>query len=1230
MFQFSDPRGLRQRSFLLALSVGLGLSQVASYSAAGLATASVVGCKRLEESSRPITGGDLPSSPLPVLEQPPISLAQASGKPVTGGPLEAPLSLSDPDGQDLTLEKLDVRAAVQGMLSLTELELVFRNPHPRRMEGRFTCVLPPGATISRFAKEVNGVLMEGEVVERLRANRIYDEILHQMRDPALLEQDQGNRFSARIFPIEANGQVRLILSYTRTLGLEQAQGSAARTFALPLRGLPTVQSFHFKGLFSALPGERSASLSSGQLSGPRGATASTVQVLELSESNYTPQQDLEVRWTPAGALEPAQLLAAGDFYLAAVRVPGLPPTGTTEKLPWVFYVDTSASSAEGEQHRIRALEQLIKSLPKDASGEATVKVLAFDQTLQPLLEGRAGEVAAKVGAALLARHSLGGTDLALVLEHMLSSKGPSRFVLVSDGVATLGKTDARELLTLADRLPVDSRLHALVLGSRQDQPTLKGLTQGRGRIVTVPFSESLDQKAMEAAAQLALPPGQNFDVADAGAEWVYPTRFTDVQPGAELIVVGKQKPGQLPRLALSGKSGKLGLGANVQALPMGTFEPLLEREGYRAYLDHLAEREARETDPGVRQALADQQVKLSIERRVMIPRTTLLVLETEQDYARFGLDRTALAAILTVGGAGIERIDRTRAQQVAQPIVRPTEPPVRPEPRPIADPKPITQNRPTGDRGASASGQAATGAAPRGGEVREEQERAPQKSAEARGPSAAPASAAAPMEAKADISRDDALMDDLSKGGMASHNAPARVLANEDGAMGGSGEGLSGGIAGGTLGGVAGGPSVDSDQRSLAVASAPPPAVAAPRPAEPERARRNEAPSRVSRPAPESARPPRTEGEQGLEREEADGFVAFPGGPVGKKTTGKVALPEWAAVPTFADEQLKSLEAQVQANPRDRRGWNQLSDALLWRKDWKGLIETALRWQPFDPENPHVYEMIGEAALQLKQLELAARAFASLVEVAPGKVELLQRAGVLLVRAGGSALSETPLRRALELRPDRVNTYRHLALVLWQQGRLAEAAKVLEDATKVNFPAYYGSVQRIVREELAYIYRAWMAQSPDKQGWIEERARQYGADLSRTDQLRLTLIWETDANDVDLHVVDPNGEECYYSHKNNASGLELYEDITQGFGPEVIRGERLPAGTYYAGVKYFSAGPMGISRGFLVAMVPNPSTGAIQAQILPFRLVEGGRDMRFLAAIDLQSDSARPVRPVTK
>ena len=51
--------------------------------------------------------------------------------------------------------------------------------------------------------------------------------------------------------------------------------------------------------------------------------------------------------------------------------------------------------------------------------------------------------------------------------------------------------------------------------------------------------------------------------------------------------------------------------------------------------------------------------------------------------------------------------------------------------------------------------------------------------------------------------------------------------------------------------------------------------------------------------------------------------------------------------------------------------------------------------------------------------------------------------------------------------------------------------------------------------------------------------------------VQVTVRW-TGGPDVDLHVIDPNGEEIYYQHKKSASGGELDVDDTTGTGPENI------------------------------------------------------------------------------
>lgn len=1051
-----------------------------------------------------------------------ISGPLVAARPVTGG--APPIALSDPDGQDLTLEELSVKAAVHGMLSLTEMELRFRNPHGRRMEGRFTCVLPPGATVSRFAKEVNGQLMEGEVVERLRANQVYDAILHEMRDPALLEQDQGNRFSARIFPIEANATVRLILSYSRLLPMT----AGARTYSLPLRGLPTIGRFRFDGIFSPLPGEETAPRSSG-LRGPVSGRRAAVETFRLDESSYTPKEDLEVTWAPTGSAPNVQSLRVGDFVLTAFRTPGGGTAARATNGPWIFFVDTSASGADGILHRGRAFARLLAALP--ASDD--VELWAFDQEVVKLGAGSAGEWARRIESVLSERGLLGGTNLESALRSVSArakERPGARLVLVSDGVATLGKTERSALEAAASGT---STFHALVLGSRQDDATLAALVAGRGRVVTLPFTEELDADAARAAARLRLPAGLELTVSDAGAEWIFPRELHDVQPGDEVVVVARMKALSDPAAVLK-RNGRAVVSADGSAkpLPAGAFEPLLEREAYRAYLAHLAAREAGESDAAVKSALATEQVKVSIERRIMIPSTTLLVLESEADYRRFGLERRALASILTVGATGIERLDRQR------PTTFPTE------------------RQKSADRDVRRTTRPESSAAPSGGK----------DAGRLSEPMRAEASEKVAEEIR--ISGEAPVVDTRSN----SSNYLAR-------------------------------PAPPAVSQPLQVPAPPPTAYAADAVGDVVPQNREDAP-RPSRPAPEAQ----------VQRSRVSP-------PVPPSTPAPMRRPDWTEPALISPADLKALRERVNANPLDRRGYNALTDALAARREWKELRDACRAWQRYDPENPQVYEMLGEAARELGRTAEAQRAFGSLVEIAPGKPELLQRAGILLFRAGDRTLFEVPLRRALELRPDRVNAYRHLAFALWQAGRIEEAARVLEEASRRTFPDWYGNAQRVLREELAYVYRAWLAKNPAKEGEIARRARENGADLTRTDAFRATLVWETDANDVDLHVVDPRGEECFYSHKSTATGLELYQDITRGFGPEVIRSEQTVPGPYSVGVKYFSAGPMGVSRGVLVVLAPT-------VKIVPFRLVEGGRDMRLLTRVEAASEG--PGRKVSR
>ena len=277
-----------------------------------------------------------------LLAAPSIAQKQVAAGPVA---VEAPYSLTAADGTGLKLVGLDARAVVDGPLAFTELHLTFENPQPRVIEGHFKVTMPDGAAISRFAMKIRGSWMEGEVVEKQAARRAYEDALHRRQDPALLEQDGGNNFRARVFPIPANGRKELIISWSHELS---ASGEAYR---LPLRGLPAVEKLTLTAM-TAADGAGGAQTS-------LGGTTSRYQISKVDKANFSPDQD----WVVFGGAVPAggDARRSGNLSVARFVVPG-DAGGETLPEAWVLF-DTSASRAIGFDGRLAALKDLVGGLP---------------------------------------------------------------------------------------------------------------------------------------------------------------------------------------------------------------------------------------------------------------------------------------------------------------------------------------------------------------------------------------------------------------------------------------------------------------------------------------------------------------------------------------------------------------------------------------------------------------------------------------------------------------------------------------------------------------------------------------------------------------------------------------------------------------------------------------------------------------------------------------------------
>jgi uncharacterized protein YfaP (DUF2135 family) len=113
--------------------------------------------------------------------------------------------------------------------------------------------------------------------------------------------------------------------------------------------------------------------------------------------------------------------------------------------------------------------------------------------------------------------------------------------------------------------------------------------------------------------------------------------------------------------------------------------------------------------------------------------------------------------------------------------------------------------------------------------------------------------------------------------------------------------------------------------------------------------------------------------------------------------------------------------------------------------------------------------------------------------------------------------------------------------------------------------------------------------SPD--GSQRSRVQFYEAAASVTaPKLSVILTWDTDQTDLDLHVVSPNGDHCWYGDRVKSDGGALDVDVTDGYGPEIYSNPAPLPGTYLVFVNYYGSGPRSDLTVAQVTIVYNQNT----------------------------------------
>ena len=108
---------------------------------------------------------------------------------------------------------IDATVRIEDQIARTTLTITFFNPAGQQQEGQVLLPVPMGAVLKSFAMEGASREFKARVLPKDEARRIYDRIVAQSKDPAILEFAGHGAVDSSVFPIPGRSECKLRFTY---------------------------------------------------------------------------------------------------------------------------------------------------------------------------------------------------------------------------------------------------------------------------------------------------------------------------------------------------------------------------------------------------------------------------------------------------------------------------------------------------------------------------------------------------------------------------------------------------------------------------------------------------------------------------------------------------------------------------------------------------------------------------------------------------------------------------------------------------------------------------------------------------------------------------------------------------------------------------------------------------------------------------------------------------------
>ena len=468
----------------------------------------------------------------------------------------------DPRGPTVVRRSSDVSAELVNGVLRYEVTETFVNQGAGIGEADYLFPLPKGAAFQDLKLSINGDLVSGETMDAAQARQIYEQIVRQRRDPALVEWMGYGLLRTRIFPIGPGEEKKVVVRFQ---SVAEREGDALRMdYFRGSRPSPEMGDGHAEGRTSFTlkypndPRYGNAYSPTHTLTTTRSGSEREIKV-NGDGKEITLLVPVRRSTEPAIAVLTYAPSHEDGFALITLSPPAIAPRATDRDVTLVLDVSGSMSGVKIKQARAAGLRLLSTLGPSDR-----FRLIDFSTDVRTFRDDFVHATPENVRAGSRYLESLdasGSTNISGALEEALRpSVTPGRLGLVlfvTDGEPTVGERDPETIAARVAASRGSRRIFSFGVGADLNVALVERLAlEGRGTAQFVRPTESVERAVSIVASRLTSPVVTDLRVYADGVRLLkmQPQQPSDIFAGQDFVMLTRYDGRGATRLRFEGRT----------------------------------------------------------------------------------------------------------------------------------------------------------------------------------------------------------------------------------------------------------------------------------------------------------------------------------------------------------------------------------------------------------------------------------------------------------------------------------------------------------------------------------------------------------------------------------------------------------------------------------------------------------------------------------------------------